>query len=118
MTKNGKKLNVVLIESIPPPPPPRSVIVICIFLLSSIHIDLFFQDKVQCSSFKYSCNGSIRLYSLCNVVKLLIKSFLQKKQTNKQTIPTYSNYSKLQQRHLNTASTVTTPNYSNYRKYK
>ena len=47
MTKNGKKLNVVLIESIPPPPPPpRSVIVICIFLLSSIHIDLFFQDKV------------------------------------------------------------------------
>ena len=44
MTKNGKKLNVVLIESIPPPP--RSVIVICIFLLSSIHIDLFFQDKV------------------------------------------------------------------------
>ena len=47
MTKNGKKLNVVLIESIPPhppppppPPPPR------IFLLSSIHIDLFFQDKV------------------------------------------------------------------------
>ena len=46
MTINGKKLNVVLIESIPPPPPPRSVIVICIFLLSSIHIDLFFQDKV------------------------------------------------------------------------
>ena len=119
MTKNGKKLNVVLIESIPPPPPPRSVIVICIFLLSSIHIDLFFQDKVQCSSFKYSCNASIRLYSLCNAVKLLIKSFLQKKnkQTNKQTTPTYSNYSKLQQRHLNTASTVTTPNYSNYRKY-
>ena len=30
----------------PSPPPPRSVIVICIFLLSSIHIDLFFQDKV------------------------------------------------------------------------
>ena len=46
MTINGKKLNVVLIESIPPSPPPRSVIVICIFLLSSIHIDLFFQDKV------------------------------------------------------------------------
>ena len=45
MTKNGKKLNVVLIESIPPPRP-RSVIIICIFLLSSIHIDLFFQDKV------------------------------------------------------------------------
>ena len=39
MTKNGKKSNVVLIESIPL----FSVFVICIFLLWSIHMDLFFQ---------------------------------------------------------------------------
>ena len=48
MTKNGKKSNVVSMESIPPSPPPffsLSVIVICIFLLSNIHTDFFFQDK-------------------------------------------------------------------------
>ena len=47
MTKNGKKSNDVSVESIPPPPPffSLSVIVICIFLLSNIHTDFFFQDK-------------------------------------------------------------------------
>ena len=40
MTKNGNKSNVALIESIAP-----SLIVTCIFLLRSIHMDLFFKIK-------------------------------------------------------------------------
>ena len=40
MTKNGNKSNVALIESIPP-----SLIVTYIFLLRSIHMDLFFKIK-------------------------------------------------------------------------
>ena len=49
MTKTGKKSKIVSVESIPPfffVCFSLSVIVICIVLLSSIHIELFFQDKV------------------------------------------------------------------------
>lgn len=48
MTKNGKKSN-VLIESIP-----RSLCLSLLFVYfccGVIHMDLFFQDKVKCSSF-------------------------------------------------------------------
>ena len=46
--KNGKKLNVVLIESIPPPPPPPGLLLLFVYFCCRVYILIYF-FRIKCS---------------------------------------------------------------------
>ena len=48
MTKNGKKLNVVLIESIPPSPPPPGLLLLFVYFCCRVYILIYF-FRIKCS---------------------------------------------------------------------